>query len=543
MEARCDDYRGDSRECATNLPFFRATPDMDPRPKDALKKIDERTGSYDHLPWEEKFRRVIKDLEQLVQFSRQLKEAPTDDHVIKFFDEVSPPWSDSDDSDEEFSWQDNATEEYLDDDCLDELRVLLQDDLSEESSPDKSSLQQKDETMDEQSDDEFWEDFEQEGYEEQTPKEYLSPIQPKVKSPISECDDTNNKPLCCQVNPHVNQYEDPFWEASCQKQLDEPTRIMEYLKDLFPKIPNPYTHSAKKQNTNRSDKWCATLPGGSHKGKSVSPVSKWVPKTRPEEASTSEQTPNVINVSNAFDVLQEVDGGSEEGNKHVIESTKEVSTHSTHTESEPTVELLDSHDEIRSSPVTIDQESAWVSPLPTVGTIKDKGVRISEPPSKPNSGSGLSKEKGIADKPPPPLKSILKHSSRFSAASMDGGGRKEGVDNKRKGAETVRSSLEAVPNPKHGFWNIRGLNASEKQQEVRSFIRNQNLFICAILESHLRLEALSPTCERIFGRWSWITNQANSEIGTRVIVAWDASIVDDSIKKNQLSLTHFPTWY
>ncbi|KAJ9538483.1 hypothetical protein OSB04_031216 [Centaurea solstitialis] len=176
------------------------TSDMDPRLKDALKKIDEHTGSYDHLPWEENFRRVIKDLEQLVQFSRQLKEAPTDDHVIKFVDEVSPRWSDSDDSDEEFSWQDNTTEEDLDDDCLDEdcldeLRVLLQDDLSEESSPDQSPPQQKDETMGEQSD---GKDFEQVGYEEQTQKENLSPIQPKVKSPISECDDTNNEPLFCQ---------------------------------------------------------------------------------------------------------------------------------------------------------------------------------------------------------------------------------------------------------------------------------------------------------------------------------------------------------
>ncbi|KAJ9552514.1 hypothetical protein OSB04_016559 [Centaurea solstitialis] len=225
----------------------RKSEDMDPRLKDALRKIDERTGSYDHLPWEENFRRVIKDLEQLVQFSRQLKEASTHDYAIKFIDEVNPPWSDYDDSNKEFLWQDNATEEYLDDDCLDELR---------------------DETMDEQSDGELWEDFEQWGYEKQNPKENLSPIQSKVNLPISECDDTNNEPLFCQVNSHVNQYEDPFWEASCQKQLDEPTHIMEYLKDLVPKMPNPYTHSAKKQNTNQSNKWYATLPGGSHKGKS-----------------------------------------------------------------------------------------------------------------------------------------------------------------------------------------------------------------------------------------------------------------------------------
>ncbi|KAJ9548573.1 hypothetical protein OSB04_021116, partial [Centaurea solstitialis] len=201
--------------------------------------------------------------------------------------EVIPPWSDSDDSDDEFTWQVNTTEEYHDEDCLDGIETLMQDDQVEEStpeeaSPDQSIPQQKvsqpfvksddsnsslilqDETMGEQSD---GEDFEQEVYEEQTPIKYLSPIQPKVNLPISECDDTNNEPLFCQVN----RYEDPFWEASCQKQLVEPTHIMEYLKDLIPRIPNPYTHSAKKRNTNRSNKWCATLPGGSHVGKSVSP--------------------------------------------------------------------------------------------------------------------------------------------------------------------------------------------------------------------------------------------------------------------------------
>ncbi|KAJ9556140.1 hypothetical protein OSB04_010754 [Centaurea solstitialis] len=195
--------------------------------------------------------------------------------------EVIPPWSDSDDSDDEFSWQVNTTKGYHDEDCLDGIGTLMQDDQVEESTPEEASPDQsvpqpkvsqpfvksddsnsslilQDETMGEQSD---GEDFKQEGHEEQTPKENLSPIQPKVNLPISESDDTNNEPLFCQVD----LYEDPFWEASCQTQLVEPTHIMEYLKDLVPKIPIP--------NTNQSDKWCPTLPGGSHEGKSVSPGS------------------------------------------------------------------------------------------------------------------------------------------------------------------------------------------------------------------------------------------------------------------------------
>ncbi|KAJ9553034.1 hypothetical protein OSB04_017079, partial [Centaurea solstitialis] len=97
----------------------------------------------------------------------------------------------------------------------------------------QSSLQQK-------------EDFErilQEGHEEEAPKEDQSPIQQKVNLPTSDCEKSNNEPLLCQDNPHTDRYEgvmvqDPFWEASCQKQLDGPTHIMKYLKDLVPTRPN-----------------------------------------------------------------------------------------------------------------------------------------------------------------------------------------------------------------------------------------------------------------------------------------------------------------
>ena len=145
-----------------------------------------------------------------------------------------------------------------------------------------SSLILQDEAMEEQSDDEFWEDFErvlQDGYEEEAPKEDQSPIQQKVNLPTSDCEKSNNTPLLCQDNPHTDRYEgvmvqDPFWEASCQKQLDGPTHIMEYLKDLVPMRPNsrePETQSAIRQGKNRNGKWCATLPGESCKGNVLSP--------------------------------------------------------------------------------------------------------------------------------------------------------------------------------------------------------------------------------------------------------------------------------
>ena len=124
--------------------------------------------------------------------------------------EVNLPFFDSDDSDDEFVWQDNTMkktmEEYSDDDCLDGLGILMQEDIDKEapvkeSSTNQSPLQQKvshpydksddsnsalifqDETVDGQSDDEFWDEFErvlQDGYKEEAPKDETLTVEPST---------------------------------------------------------------------------------------------------------------------------------------------------------------------------------------------------------------------------------------------------------------------------------------------------------------------------------------------------------------------------
>ncbi|KAJ9541740.1 hypothetical protein OSB04_028246 [Centaurea solstitialis] len=75
-------------------------------------------------------------------------------------------------------------------------------------------------------------------------------------------------------------------------------------------------------------------------------------------------------------------------------------------------------------------------------------------------------------------------------------------------------------------WNVRGLNALDKQQEVRSLISNYGVHVCAVLESHVKPDNLQPICDRIFRRWPWISNQALCTMGTRILVAWDNVVVD-----------------
>ncbi|KAJ9546851.1 hypothetical protein OSB04_019394 [Centaurea solstitialis] len=55
-------------------------------------------------------------------------------------------------------------------------------------------------------------------------------------------------------------------------------------------------------------------------------------------------------------------------------------------------------------------------------------------------------------------------------------------------------------------WNIRGLNAPEKQREVKSFIRLNDISLFVVLESHLCSEPLASVVNNVFGRWSWVLN-------------------------------------
>ncbi|KAJ9536672.1 hypothetical protein OSB04_un000145 [Centaurea solstitialis] len=133
----------------------------------------------------------------------------------------------------------------------------------------------------------------------------------------------------------------------------------------------------------------------------------------------------------------------------------------------------------------------------------------------------------------PPIKGILKNTNRFTPLTMGSGsldGKKiEGNNNAKK---------EVGSKKPVDVWNIRGLNASEKQWEVRSFVSNYSLHVCAILETHLRKEVLHSTCDRLFKRWSWISNQMYSELGTRIIIAWDNSVVDLMVLESHSQFMH-----
>ncbi|GJV78567.1 RNA-directed DNA polymerase, eukaryota, reverse transcriptase zinc-binding domain protein [Tanacetum coccineum] len=80
-------------------------------------------------------------------------------------------------------------------------------------------------------------------------------------------------------------------------------------------------------------------------------------------------------------------------------------------------------------------------------------------------------------------------------------------------------------NFKIGTWNIRGLSSSDKQKEVMKFIKEENLQVCAILETHLKNKRIVSVCDRIYGRWNWITNMRYCNKGCRIMIGWNEDVV------------------
>ncbi|GKA98105.1 hypothetical protein Tco_0825999 [Tanacetum coccineum] len=67
-------------------------------------------------------------------------------------------------------------------------------------------------------------------------------------------------------------------------------------------------------------------------------------------------------------------------------------------------------------------------------------------------------------------------------------------------------------------WNIRGLNRTPKQSEVPQVVNENQLSVCAILESHVDLSALSKVCSKVFCSWDWTSNASLCPFGCRIIV-------------------------
>ncbi|KAJ9536708.1 LOW QUALITY PROTEIN: hypothetical protein OSB04_un000093 [Centaurea solstitialis] len=79
---------------------------------------------------------------------------------------------------------------------------------------------------------------------------------------------------------------------------------------------------------------------------------------------------------------------------------------------------------------------------------------------------------------------------------------------------------------KLGCWNVRGLNSSIKQREVRHLIQVHSLSFCALLETHVAVSKLNEIASFVFGSWYWISNQTVSTHAVRILIGWNPLVFD-----------------
>ncbi|XP_022015004.1 uncharacterized protein LOC110914522 [Helianthus annuus] len=92
-------------------------------------------------------------------------------------------------------------------------------------------------------------------------------------------------------------------------------------------------------------------------------------------------------------------------------------------------------------------------------------------------------------------------------------------------------------------WNIRGLNRPLKQTEVRQAVKDYNLSLCAILESHVDVSRLSHVCRSVFRSWDWTSNGAHCSKGTRIIIGWNPAVFDVMVLSQTDQVIHLQLFF
>ncbi|GKD77098.1 RNA-directed DNA polymerase, eukaryota, reverse transcriptase zinc-binding domain protein [Tanacetum coccineum] len=88
-------------------------------------------------------------------------------------------------------------------------------------------------------------------------------------------------------------------------------------------------------------------------------------------------------------------------------------------------------------------------------------------------------------------------------------------------------------------WNVKGLNFSLKQNEVKSLISDNRISMCAITETQLRKKFVNPVCNELFGTWPWVSNTVDSSKGCRIAIGWDPFVLSARLISQIDQVMHF----
>ncbi|GJV37057.1 sodium/hydrogen exchanger 6 [Tanacetum coccineum] len=80
--------------------------------------------------------------------------------------------------------------------------------------------------------------------------------------------------------------------------------------------------------------------------------------------------------------------------------------------------------------------------------------------------------------------------------------------------------------------NLRTTGASTPAQTVF------DVYVCAILESHVDVAAIYDTCKKVCSRWKWTSNGSLCSKGSRIILGWNDDLVDVMIMAQTNQVMH-----
>nr|GEU51815.1 hypothetical protein [Tanacetum cinerariifolium] len=69
-------------------------------------------------------------------------------------------------------------------------------------------------------------------------------------------------------------------------------------------------------------------------------------------------------------------------------------------------------------------------------------------------------------------------------------------------------------------WNVRGMCNRDMQKDVKKFISDEKLSICAVLETYIKEKKINKICDFVYGNWSWVSKMDKCDRGCRIIVGW-----------------------